>query len=124
MYPSVHSFALTVGVIIYLYVPCNDVKIPPLLYGSLFALVVLQVMVIINEGIILSISSRGTIMNPQPRRRLATFLYIRIALFCIEVIELVIPTYASFSSVSGDLDCKELQMGPLIYAKVITVTLW
>ena len=63
-------------------------------------------------------------MNPDPRRRLATILYIRIVLFCIEVFVLVIPTYASYSSVAGDVNCSELQEGPLIYAKVITAILW
>ena len=63
-------------------------------------------------------------MNADPRRRLATIFYIRIILFWIEVFVLVIPTYASYSSVAEDIECSELQEGPLIFAKVITAILW
>lgn len=99
--------------------------IPPALYVSLFVLVALQVAVMINESVILSISSRGSITRTEPRKNLRYFLYTRVVLFAIEVIGTVFCTVTVFSpNVAGKVDCDDVQSGALVFAKVVVIVLW
>ena len=99
-------------------------EVPPFLYGSLLALVTLEVVIMINEVVIFSISSRGAIRDSKRRKSLPVFLFVRVILFVVEVAMVIVCLFAVFSpSVSGQLDCKEIQNGPLTFARVLLIML-
>lgn len=118
-----------VGVLVYLFITpsgcdSDDSEVPPFLYGSLFALATLEVIIMINEVVIFSISSRGAIHDTESRKTLPGFLFVRVILFVLEVAVVIVCLFAVFSpSVSGQLDCKEIQNGPLTFARVLLIAL-
>ena len=110
-----------VGVLVYLYVApvgCNDLTLeaPPWLYGTLFATLLLEFAVLMNDAVIMSISCRGRIdhsrepgpdettymfdmaelsikkrrwLDPDstsPRRSIKWCLYFRVFLFLLEIV--------------------------------------
>ena len=72
-----------VGVLVYLYVAplgCNDLTLetPPWLYGTLFATMLLEFAVVVNDAIIMSKSCRGRIdhsQEPSPEEQVQFDLY-------------------------------------------------
>ena len=68
---------------------------PPLLYGSLFALLFFDVVCILVEGVVMAISARGSILRrTSVRKRLTVFLYIRMFLEVAKVLVLIVCTSA------------------------------
>ena len=130
-------FVLVVGVLIYFYAApfeCDDEDIatPPWLYGTLFALLLLELFVLIDDAIIMSLSCRGRIdhstpPDPErvfavrnglvtdtgkfgwpdpdqgsPRHKLKRYLYIRNILFVLEIILSALYGYACWSPAVTD----------------------
>ena len=73
---------------------CEDVKLPVTLYSSLLVMLVTQILIAINEEFILLVSARGTVWNDRPRRFVPKLLYLRTALFVVDVATLVYATWA------------------------------
>lgn len=79
----------------------------------------------VNEAVIFSISARGTMYHSQPRRLLPYALYIRVFTFVLEVVAVIMLSYAVFSpEVAGSIDCQDYEDGPIAYAKALTIILW
>lgn len=101
--------------------------IPPFLYGSLFALVAILLLSILNENIIFSISLRGSIMYKRERRKnLAFWLFLRIVSATVEFIILIVCLVAVFGPApyaAGALECIEYHDGPLIFAQGVVVAM-
>ena len=55
-------------------------------FTFIFSQIALQLLVLISEGLVAFISSRGTISNPRPRRFLPHFLVLRAVLYAVEVL--------------------------------------
>ncbi len=108
LHSSICSTVLLLAVLAAFYARpnCLDVPIPPILYGSFFALLIIEVATAIDETIILSISSRGTITDDTLRRKVEWYVYARILLGFADLGALVACTFAVVSpSVTDDLDC-------------------
>lgn len=125
-----HSLGFIVGVLIYLFVGpdgCDNYpndKVPPYLYGSLLALVLLEFLVIINEAIIFARSVRGTIIDQDNKRSwLAFYLIVRILSYFVEFGLLVACLVAVFGPAATSLECPEYHDGPLVFAKVVVILL-
>ena len=76
---------------------CGDVDLPVTLYSSLFAMLVVQILVAVNEEVIFLVSARGTVWNDKPRRWLPKLLYLRVVMFVVDVVTLVYATWAVFN---------------------------
>ena len=80
----------------------------PLFYGSFFALLFFDVAGILVEGVILSISAKGSILqNAAARKKITIIINIKILLELIKIVVLIICTYASVSAdvVSKAINC-------------------
>ncbi len=109
-------------------------SLPPILYGSFFALLVIQVATAIGETVILSLSSRGTITITEPRRKLERYIHARVLLGFAELGALIACTFAvSSPSVTDDLDCSNgsgysvalrLAQAAVIFQWIIIVSLF
>ena len=73
---------------------CSGIAVHVALYSSLFAVLLLQVLVVINEVVIFIVSSQGSVWNDKPRRSIPKLLYVRIALFLVEVATLIFTSWA------------------------------
>ena len=124
-----------IGVLIYLFVgpegcPDPPETVPPLLYGSLFAFIVIQLLAVIVETIIFSISAKGSIYHSEQERKrrwLPFWLFIRVLLFLIETELAIVCTVAVFGPApyaAGALQCPEYHNGPLVFAKAVVITLF
>lgn len=98
----------------------ND-RIHPFLYGSLLAFVLLEFIVIINETLIFSRSIRGTILNVDKRKGLATLVIIRIFTYFLEFGLFAACLAAVFGPAATSLECPEYHDGPLVFAQVVVV---
>lgn len=130
----IYSIGAVVGVLIYLFVGSegcpNDPpeRAPPFLYGSLFAFVSVQLLAIIVENIIFSISAKGPIYDRHNKRRwLPCWLLTRVLLFIAETeVVIILCTVAVFGPApygAGALQCQEYHDGPLVFARVVVVAL-
>lgn len=117
-----------VGVLLYLFFgpkscPVTE-DIPPFLYGSLFALVTIFLLSLLNENIIFSISLKGSIMYRREKRKgLEYWLFLRVVTTIVEFIILIVCTVAVFGPApyaAGALECPEYQE-PLAFARVVVV---
>ena len=129
------SIAFIVGVLVYLYFgppECLDVNgdmegVPPFLYGSLFSVIFVLSLSILNENIIFSISIKGNILDTKNKRKYILFwLSLRIGLIVFETLDIIICTFAVFGPApyaAGALVCPEYHNGPLVYAKVVMVVM-
>jgi hypothetical protein len=131
------SIGAVIGVLIYLFVGpegCSDPAgaaeiVPPLLYGSLFAFIFVQLLAVIVENIIFSISAKGSIYDSKherKRRWLPFWLFIRVLLFLVEIEVVIVCAVAVFGPApyaAGALQCPEYHDGPLVFAKAIVITL-
>ena len=127
------SVAFIVGVLVYLFIgppECldkdgNGEDVPPLLYGSLFAFVIILFLSILNENIIFSISIKGNIIDQKNKRKyLVYWLFLRVGLVVVETLCIIVCTFAVFSPApyaAGALVCAEYQDGPLVFARVVVV---
>ncbi len=132
------SIGAVIGVLIYLFVGpegCSDPAgaaetVPPLLYGSLFAFIFVQLLAVIVENVIFSISAKGSIYNSKherKRRWLPFWLFIRVLLFLIEIEVVIVCAVAVFGPApyaAGALQCPEYHDGPLVFAKAVVITLF
>ena len=132
------SIGAVIGVLIYLFVGpegCSDPAgaaeaVPPLLYGSLFAFIFIQLLAVIVENIIFSISAKGSIYDSEherKRRWLPFWLFIRVLLFLIEMEVVIVCAVAVFGPApyaAGALMCPEYHDGPLVFAKAVVITLF
>ena len=73
---------------------CDDIDLPATLYGSLFAMLIVQILIAVNEEFIFLVSSTGTIWNDHPRRWLPKLLYLRTVMFVVDVATLTFTTWA------------------------------
>lgn len=124
-----------IGVLIYLFVGpqgCPDPPevVPPFLYGSLFAFFGIQVLVVLVENIIFSISVKGPIYdhNRKNKRRWIPFwLLIRVVLYFVELAVVIVCAAAVFGPApyaAGALQCPEYHDGPLVFAEAVVVTIF
>ena len=103
---------------------CEDTPLHPLIYCSFFIILVIEVAIMINEAVIVSISYKGTIWDPVPRRTFPRYLYIRIFLTILELIGGIICTVASFSpSLIKTLECTSHRVA-LGLAQASVLVLW
>ena len=104
---------------------CTDSHdIPPLLYYSFFLLLAIEVAIMIDEAIIMSVSYRGRIWNPKPRNVLARYIYIRIALTLLEFAAGVVCSVATFNPhFVKKLNCNS-DLVAVALAEVSTVIVW
>ena len=67
----------------------------------------MQVLVIVSEGLICLVSSRGTISNPKPRRYLPHFLRLRAVLYALEILGILLGCYVAWSPYIQDhVECE------------------
>lgn len=101
--------------------------IPPFLYGSLFALLIILLISTLNENIIFSISLRGSILYKRERRKsLGSWLIVRVVTTTVEFLVLIVCVVALFGPApyaAGALECPEYHDGPLIFAKAVVVAM-
>ena len=92
---------------LYIAPGCVTNPVPPLLYGSFFALLVVIVITAINETVILSLSSKGSVLDVvKPRRHITKFVYIKVLLSTAEFIALMACTVSiSHKKVKLELEC-------------------
>ena len=104
-------------------------NVPPFLYGSLFAFIGIELLTVIVENIILSISLKGPIydhIKKNKRRWLPFWLLVRVKLFFVEAAVVIICTVAVFGPApyaAGAFQCPEYHDGPLVFAEAVMVTL-
>lgn len=116
----------------YLYVPestsqctAETQTIPPFLYGSLFAFLVIELTAMISETLVFSISARGTLKNKKRRGKLPIFLLIRVVLFILEFVTVIVCTVAVYDpGTLEQLTCIELQQNALRFARGVIISLW
>ena len=122
---------------------------PPWLYGTLFAVLLLEFAVMINDAIIMSKSCSGRIdhsreLDPEevmfdastnsrwpdpdsgsPRRKIKRFLFSHVLLFLLEIILSALFGYACWSPALTHqlLKCDEFK-GPIYFARAVAVTWW
>lgn len=100
-------------------------SIPPFLYGSLFLLVGVLLLAILNENIIFSISSRGSVVYKMERRKWLKFwLFLRVGTITAEFVILLVclvAVYGPAPYAAGALECAEFHDGPLVFARVIVI---
>ena len=130
-----HSIGAVIGVLIYLFVgpegcPEPQENVPPFLYGSLFAFIGVQLLTVLVENVIFSISAKGSIYDhrtKKPRRRsIGLWLLVRVGLFFVETAVVIVCTVAVFGPApyaAGALQCPEYHDGPLVFAEAVTVGL-
>lgn len=126
------SFGLIFGVLVYLYVPesttlctAETQLIPPFLYGSLIALLVIELLAMISETLVFSVSARGTLSNSKRRGKLPIFLLSRVVLFILEIVMVIVCTVAVYNpSTLEQLTCSELQQNSLRFARGVIISLW
>ena len=68
-----------------------------LVFAFIFSQIALQALVIVSEGLVGLISSRGTISNPHPRRFLPHFLRLRAILYAVEILGCAFGCYIAWS---------------------------
>lgn len=116
------------GVLIYLFFGpegCPEEEVvPPLLYGSLFLLMGLLLLAVLNENIIFSISLRGSITYKIERRKWLPFwLFLRVVLILVEFLWVLVCIWVVFGPAANSLQCVEYHDGPLVFAKVVVILL-
>ena len=78
-----------------------------LVFAFIFSQIALQVLVLISEGFVGFISSRGTISNSKPRDLLPHFLRLRAVLYAVEILGCVLGCYVAWSPYIQDhIDCE------------------
>ena len=94
-----------------------------LVFVFIFSQIALQVLVIISEGFVGFISSRGTISNSKPRDLLPHFLRLRAVLYAVEILGCVLGGYVAWSPYIQDhIDCERAnRVSQAIEAYVISV---
>lgn len=68
-----------------------------IVFSFVYSQIALQALVIISEGLIGLVSSRGTINNPRPRRFMPHFLRIRAVLYALELLGILFGCYVAWS---------------------------
>ena len=85
------------------------------------------VMSVFNEAIIFSVSFKGTIMDPErKRRRLLLWLFIRSILMAVEVLTsltCMVAVYGPAPFAADALQCREYHDGPLVFARAVVVVM-
>ena len=94
-----------------------------LVFAFIFSQIAVQVLVIISEGFVGFVSSRGTISNSKPRRFLPHFLRLRAVLYAVEILGCVLGGYVAWSPYIQDhVDCERAnRVRQAIEAYVISV---
>ena len=94
-----------------------------LVFAFIFSQIAVQVLVIISEGFVGFVSSRGTISNSRPRRFLPHFLRLRAVLYAVEILGCVLGGYVAWSPYIQDrVDCERAnRVRQAIEAYVISV---
>ena len=94
-----------------------------LVLAFILSQIILQVLVIISEGLVGLISSRGTISNAEPRRFLPHFLRLRAILYAVEILDCTFGCYVAWSPYIQDhIECERAaKVSQAIEAYVISV---
>ena len=94
-----------------------------IVFAFIFSQIALQALVLISEGFVGFISSRGTISNPEPRRLLPHFLRLRAVLYAVEILGCAFGCYVAWSPYIQDhIDCERAnRVRQAIEAYVISV---
>ena len=94
-----------------------------LVFAFIFSQIALQALVIIAEGLVGLISSRGTISNPRPRRFLPHFLRLRAVLYAVEILGCAFGCYVAWSPyIQDNIDCERAnRVSQALQAYVISV---
>ena len=129
--PSSSRIALIVAVLLtfFLVPDCQHISIPLIVYCSFAALLVVEFATAIDEAVIFSKSSRGTILvpaiGPNPRRTVGRYIYIRIVLAVAEGFNILACTVAiSIPSVKHVLEpCPGFKIA-LSFTTAVVVVLW
>ena len=94
-----------------------------IVFAFIYSQIGSQALVIISEGLVGFISSRGTISNSKPRHCLPHFLRLRAVLYAVEVLGCAFGCYVTWSPYIQDhIDCeRENRVRQAIEAYVISV---
>ena len=120
---------VAVLLIFFLLPDCQHITTPPIVYCSFSILLVVEFATAIDEAVIFSKSSRGTIllqdMESNPRRTVGRYIYIRIVLAIAEGLNILACTIAiSIPSVKDILEpCPGFKIA-LSFAIAVIVVLW
>ena len=68
-----------------------------LVFTFIYSQIATQVLVLISEALVAIVSSRGTIIDFEPRRSLPYFLSIRAVLYVVEILGIVLGGYVAWS---------------------------
>lgn len=100
--------------------------VPALLYSPLIALCVIQVVFVLNEGLILVYSARGSIWkNTKARRHIIKLIYIRAVIAVLELIGLIVNTVGTWlPSSSIDIIACPGTTSSLHFAQAVVFFLW
>ena len=78
-----------------------------LAFAFIFSQIAIQALVIISEGLVGLISSRGTINNSRPRRILPHFLRLRAVLYAVEILGCAFGCYVVWSPyITDHIECE------------------
>ena len=94
-----------------------------LVFAFIFSQIAIQALVIISEGLVGLISSRGTISNSKPRRFLPHFLRLRAVLYAVEILGCAFGCYIAWSPyIQDNIDCERAnRVRQALQAYVISV---
>ena len=109
-----------------LFAEDSSCKISPLLYAPLISTVFVEVLFILNEGLILVISSRGSIWNNiGPRKHMLKLIFVRALIAVSEIITLIAATVGTWlpQSVAQLETCSEVPVA-LHFTRAVVLFLW
>ena len=89
--------ALISALHLFIHPNCQSLAIPTVLTISLIGFMVVQFGGILNDIIIIAVSSRGSLSNFSPRKKIEVFVYTGWAIYLVEIAWDAFSTYAVFS---------------------------
>lgn len=93
----VYSISLLLSSLVTLFAVDLSCKVSPLLYAPLMALCFIEVLFILNEGLVLIVSSRGSIWkNTEPRKHTDKLIFVRGLIALFELVTLMLATVGAW----------------------------